>query len=286
MQAPAYKYPRYITAIVSVVALSIGVTVLAQNQPSPQPSAAVDQTLARQYLTDARNALSDITELPAAVQLSGEPRVRVQQLITNFNELITKTTDWRESYDKVEASLALLLAEGEPTAGTPGAVGTAGTTTSLDPTIRAKLVEFGTHLEQFKSVASGEATTEPASEPQSANEPPVTTEPEATPETATPDEERPENQPVDPGVAAAAEIAGVSRDIALHVEAIEAILGAQGAAQQEAVAAAGGQVVTSPTPSGSTQTTITSPNVTLTPSQLDEIKTHLTEIRRLVEGRQ
>lgn len=285
MQAPAYKYPRYVTALVSVVALSIGVTVLAQNQPSPQPSAAVDQTLARQYLTDARNALSDITELPAAVQLSGEPRVRVQQLITNFNELITKTTDWRESYDKVEASLALLLADGDPAAGTPGAVGTAGTTTSLDPTIRAKLVEFGTHLEQFKSVASGEATTEP-SQPESPNEPPVTTEPEATPETATPDEERPENQPVDPGVAAAAEIAGVSRDIALHVEAIEAILGAQGAAQQEAVAAAGGQVVTSPTPSGSTQTTITSPNVTLTPSQLDEIKTHLTEIRRLVEGRQ
>ena len=285
MQAPAYKYPRYVTAIVSVVALSIGVTVLAQNQPSPQPSAAVDQTLARQYLTDARNALSDITELPAAVQLSGEPRVRVQQLITNFNELITKTTDWRESYDKVEASLALLLADGDPAAGTPGAVGTAGTTTSLDPTIRAKLVEFGTHLEQFKSVASGEATTEP-SQPESPNEPPVTTEPEATPETATPDEERPENQPVDPGVAAAAEIAGVSRDIALHVEAIEAILGAQGAAQQEAVAAAGGQVVTSATPSGSTQTTITSPNVTLTPSQLDEIKTHLREIRRVVDGRQ
>jgi hypothetical protein len=286
MQASTNKHPRVITALVAVVALLIGVTVLAQSQPSPQPAVAIDQTLARKYLTDARNALSDITELPAAVQLSGEPRTRVQQLITNFNELITKTTDWRASYDKVEASLAMLLAEGESAAGTPGAVGTSGSTVSLDPTIRAKLVEFGTHLEQFRSVASGEATsTEPSAEPAPANEPPVATEPEPTPETATPDEERPDNPPVDPAVAAAAEAADVSRDIVLHVEAIEAILGAQDAAQQQATAAAGGQVVTSQTPSGSTRTTVTNPNVTLAPNQLDEIRTHLSEIRRLVENR-
>lgn len=298
MQASNNNQPRWTIAIAATVALiTIGIGVSAQDQPAPQAPATVDQTLARKYLTDARNALSEITELPAAQQLTGEPRTRVQLLITNFNELITKTTDWRASYDKVEASLAALLATEAPAAGTPGAVGTSGTTASLAPEIREKLIEFGTHLEQYKSTASGEAPSAerepeappaaPPTEPPPTEPPPTEPTPTEPPVTASPttpvSEESPDNPPVDPAAAQAAESADVARDILLHVEAVEVILGAQANAQKAATDAAGGAVVTSTTPSGSTKTTITNPNVTLTPSQLDEIKTHLSEIRRLVD---
>jgi len=310
MQASNNHQPRWTIAMAAAVALiTIGIGVSAQEQQAPQASAPVDQTLARKYLTDARNALSEITELPAAQQLTGEPRTRVQRLITNFNELITKTTDWRASYDKVEASLAALLATEAPAGGTPGAVGTSGTTATLAPEIREKLVEFGTNLEQFKATVSGDAasaekepeappaappTEPPPTEPQPTEPPPTEAPPtEPTPAeppvTASPtapvSEESPDNPPVDPAAAQAAESADVARDILLHVEAVEVILGAQANAQKAATDAAGGAVVTSTTPSGSTKTTITNPNVTLTPSQLDEIKTHLSEIRRLVDNK-
>ena len=129
-----------------------------------------------------------MTQLPAAAQLSGETRTQVQQLITNFNELITNTTDWRASYDKVAETLSSLLgpdtadtaaASASPTAAaTPdpgattagaanagaanagaanaGAVGTSGTATAqLDPALRAKLVELRTHLKQFEKASGG-----------------------------------------------------------------------------------------------------------------------------------
>ena len=296
--------PRWTTAFVAASALFVAISASAQPQPASQPAGAVDQMQAKKYLTDARNALSEITELPAAAQLTGEPRARVQRLITNFNELITKTTDWRASYDKVEASLASLLAS-EPAApaGTPGAVGTSGTV-SIDPAIREKLVEFGTHLEQFKTAAGGTATSpEPPAEPPptatatpaepappaTPTEPPTTpTEPPATPtEPAEPPTTvaTEDNPPVDPAAANSQDSADVARDILLHLEAVEVILGAQATAQKAATAAAGGVVTTAQTPSGSTKTTITGPNVTLIPSQLDEIKTHLSEIRRLVENK-
>ncbi len=283
MHATNYHRPRWAAAFVAAAALYVNASALAQGQTQAQQPGPVDQTLARKYLTDARNALSDITELPAATQLTGESRARVQQLITNFNELITKTSDWRASYDKVEASLALLLAsEPPPAVGTPGAVGTTGTTSALDPDIRAKLVEFGTHLEQYKSAASGAIpSAEPTSE---APTPAPPTEPPSEPPATT--EERPDNPPVDPAVQRAAESADVARDILLHVEAVEVILGSQATAQRSAVAAAGGSLVTSQTPTGSTKTTFTNPNVTLNDSQLDQIKTHLSEIRRLVENKQ
>jgi len=292
MYARSYHRPRWTAALVAAAALYINASVLAHSQSLPQQPGPVDQTLARKYLTDARNALSDITELPAATQLTGEPRARVQELITNFNELITKTADWRASYEKVEASLASLLAsEPPPAAGTPGAVGTTGTTPALDPDIRAKLVEFGTHLQQYKSAASGAApSAEPTSEaptPEPPTAPP--TEPPSEPPPATPPattEERPDNPPVDPAVESAAQAADAARDILLHVEAVEVILGSQATAQKSATAAAGGTVVMSQTPNGSTKTTITNPNVTLNDSQLDQIKTHLSEIRRLVENKQ
>ena len=53
--------------------------------------------------------------------------------------------------------------------------------------------------------------------------------------------------------------------------------------QKEATAAAGGAVVSSETPSGSTRTTVTGPDVTLNGQQLEQVKAHLAEMRRLLE---
>ena len=61
------------------------------------------------------------------------------------------------------------------------------------------------------------------------------------------------------------------------------ILGAQARVQKEATAAAGGAVVSSATPSGSTRTTVTGPDVTLNGQLLEQVKMHLAEMRRLLE---
>jgi hypothetical protein len=133
----------------------------------------------------ARESLAQITQLPAAGQLTGEARTQVAQLISNFNELITTQSNWRASFEKVDANVTALIGsengDAEATAGaapttaagaqpsapgaqppttqaptaTPGSVGTAGSTTvEIDPAIRAKLVEFRQHLAQFEK-ASG-----------------------------------------------------------------------------------------------------------------------------------
>ena len=78
-------------------------------------------------------------------------------------------------------------------------------------------------------------------------------------------------------------VSGEARDLLLHVEALEVILGAQTRVQKEATAAAGGAVVSSETQSGSTRTTVTGPDVTLNGQQLEQIRTHLAEMRRLLE---
>src|SRR5439155_271781 len=64
----------------------------------PAADAAVDQEAARRHMTEARNTLSQLTQLPAAAQLAGEARAQVSQLIANFNELITAQSDWRANY--------------------------------------------------------------------------------------------------------------------------------------------------------------------------------------------
>ena len=101
--------------------------------------------------------------------------------------MIGNPADWHVSYQKVAANLSTLLgpdnSDAEATAGaptaatgatpapgapapgaaptpgatTPGAVGTAGTgaTVELDPTIRAKLVEFRKSLNDFQKAAGG-----------------------------------------------------------------------------------------------------------------------------------
>jgi len=104
-----------------------------------------------------------MTQLPAAQQLTGENRTQVSQLIANFNELITTNAEWKASYAKVNANLSALLGAqttaepaATPAAGAPGAVGTSGTTAAaLDPAVKAKLVEFQTHLKEFERAAGG-----------------------------------------------------------------------------------------------------------------------------------
>lgn len=144
------------------------------------PAAAqpqVDADAARNALTAARDSLSQLTQLPAAAQLTGETRTQVGQLIANFNELITAQSNWRASYAKVAANLTALLgpetgeaavtAEAAPAAATPpsatpptataGAVGTAGAAAKveLDPALRAKLMDLRKNLTDFQKASGG-----------------------------------------------------------------------------------------------------------------------------------
>jgi hypothetical protein len=101
-----------------------------------------------------------LTSLPEAAKLQGDSRTQVSELISNFNELITTQANWRASYDKVNANLTTLLgpdtADPSAASGTAGAVGTSGSSAStLDPAIRAKLVDFRTHLKAFEQAAGG-----------------------------------------------------------------------------------------------------------------------------------
>ncbi len=153
-----------------------------QSPAEPTAKANVNPDAAKQALTAARDSLAQMTQLPAAQALTGEPRTQVSQLISNFNELITTSSEWKASYAKVEANLNALLGSQGPdesaapapapatappsptappsstTPSTAGAVGTSGTTTgSLDPGIKAKLGEFRTHLKEFEKAAGGSA---------------------------------------------------------------------------------------------------------------------------------
>jgi hypothetical protein len=324
----------WLTVLATATLVALATPGGAQTVPPPaSPLSSAD--LAKVHLTAARNALSDVTQLPAAAQLAGETRTRVQQLITNFNELIGKGADWRAPYAKVEANLSTLLGSETPApaTATPGAVGTSGMTSDLDPAIRAKLVEFRAHLDKFKAVASAAApaaaaappadapptpaTTPPATPPATSPAAPTATTPPATPAAAPPATPPPATPPATmppaptaptaaptPAPAAppaspdprpdapspadavredAQNVLVVARDVLLHVEALEVILGAQARVQKEATAAAGGAVVSSETPSGSTRTTVTGPDVTLNAQQLEQITAHLAEMRRLLE---
>jgi pilus assembly protein FimV len=165
----------------------------AQTPPATPPSSASqppsgqgDTAAAKQHLGEARDALSQLTSMPEAARLQGDARTQVSQLISNFNALITAQNGWRSTYAKVDDNLKTLLgpdtdqaASGSPTgmtgtAGSTATAGTSGTTGApgaaaaaspgmqLDPAVRAKLVEFRTHLKEFEKAAGG---SQPASEP-------------------------------------------------------------------------------------------------------------------------
>lgn len=301
---------KWTTAVAAAAVIAMPATGLAQTptpppqpptttepgqtmtQPAPQENA--NQEAAKQHLTAARNTLSELTQLPAAAQLTGEARTHVAQLISNFNEMITTDMQWRAAYAKLEANLDALLgprAAGEPAnppttppSGTPGAVGTSGIT-DLDPEVRAKLTQFREHLERFEQVASGgQAMTDPA-HPQT-----HTTEGQTTP-------------PAHPHDAAGHQAQGDREELLRHIDAIEAILGIQSAASNaRGTAGAPSQdprSTTSSAPTGTTTgttppsttpgavgTTGTTPSVlTLDEAQLDQLRLHLNELRRLANQR-
>lgn len=205
-----------------------------QQQPTPQqPTAqqsqqtAGDEQAARQRLTDARNTLSEMTQLPAASQLSGDARTQVSELISNFNELISADRNWKASYEKVSSNLAMLLgpenvAPAPPATGTPGAVGTAGTI-ELDPAIREKLVELRLQLKEFEKAATGTADDAASS----ATSSPMTTPPSSTSPTSptypsTPPAGMPETTPATEAPASAQ--GPGNAEIARHIAAIETML--------------------------------------------------------------
>ncbi len=141
----------------------------AQEQQPSAPAGQANKDAAKQHLTEARESLSQIAGMPEASKLQGETRNQVSQLIANFNDLITTQSDWKASYAKVDATLTALLGADDAnapqanpsspagttgTAGAPSAAGTTGTS-GLDPAIRAKLLEFRTHMKEFEQAAGG-----------------------------------------------------------------------------------------------------------------------------------
>lgn len=216
-----------------------------QTGAAAEPQA--DQEAARRHLTEARDTLSQLTQLPAAAQLSGEARTQVSQLIANLNELITTQNEWRASYTKVDANLDALLGPdntdakrtGGVSAGTTGttrAVGASGTTATvnLDPAIRAKLVELRQKLNEFEKAASDNVTA----------------------------------------------TAGAATEAMRHIAAIEAILNANDASTMGTTIGTSG--TNPPATAGSTTPSTTSANLTLTRAQLDQLRTHLNGLKRLL----
>jgi hypothetical protein len=167
--------PRWTRAVTAAALLTLPVAAAAQQpdtkvaapaqdmKPAAHPQdPKADATAAKQHLSEARTTLSQLSSMPEAARLQGDARTQVSQLISNFNELITTQSDWRSAYAKLDANLAALLGpeapeQTTPPAGVTGAVGTSGAT-QLDPAVRAKLVEFRTHLKEFEHAAGSNAS--------------------------------------------------------------------------------------------------------------------------------
>jgi hypothetical protein len=258
-------------------------------EPGAQPPAGAapqaDEQAARQHLSAAREALSQVTSMPEAQQLQGEARTQVSQLISNFNELITAESNWPAAYAKVEANLTTLLGPAgsdesaqpsDPTAAPEsGAVGTSGASAvQIDPKIRAKLQEVRQQLKQFEQAAGG-ATGTPAATPNpSASTPSATsptesypTSPSTTPPSAT-----------DPSMAQAGQAgAGQQAEIQRHLDAIASIVN-----QALGSSARAGGTQPSTTEPGQPTGTSGSQTISLDRAQLEQIKTHLDQIQELL----
>jgi hypothetical protein len=180
---------RWTKSLAAAALLALPLTASAQT-----PDTKVDAAASKQHLSAARDTLSQLTSMPEAARLQGDARTQVSQVITSFNELITTQADWRSSYAKVDAGLTAVLGPdapdpAPPATGVAGAVGTAGTAAAtLDPAVRAKLVEFRTHLKAFEKAAGGRGsevvTTAPAADPPAA--PPATAPPATAPPATAP----------------------------------------------------------------------------------------------------
>ncbi len=191
--------------------------------------------------------------------MSGESRSQVAQLISNFNELITTQSQWRDSYAKVNANLTALIGPdpvaSDPTnaSGTPGAVGTSGSAAAtIDPAVREKLVDLRRNLTAFEKAASG-GTASPTPAATSAADPQATTPPTTQPPATQP----PATQPPTTGTSGTAPqgAAAGNADVMKHVAAIEALLKMQD----------------------------DSGGLTLTKAQVEQLRTHWAALRLAIE---
>jgi hypothetical protein len=214
-----------------------------------------------------------MTQMPEAAQLTGDTRTQVSELISNFNALITTTVDWPAAYAKVEANLNSLIgpkgSPDEPPAratGTEGAVGTSGST-SVHPDIRAKLVEFRNHLEKFEQAAGGRPSS-----PESSVAAP------ATPDMTAP---TPAQPPAQPG-SGNPQSSSINRDEALqHIQAIESLLSGQAAAPGTPGAAG----TTGSATAGTTGTGATGSPIALDGVKVQQLRSHLAELKRIIGQR-
>jgi S-DNA-T family DNA segregation ATPase FtsK/SpoIIIE len=265
------------------------------------PAGQVDEEAAKRHLIAARDALAQLTQLPAAAQLTGEARTQVSQLITNFNELITAKSDWRAAYDKVNGNVMAIIgaesAPAEPSApptGVSGAVGTAGTTPpTLDPAIRGKLVEFRSHLVQFEKAAGTSPSSNSDKVMNSSSSSPSSSEPAASASSTTssspspsasPSNPAPESSPASEASASSSAAdqssaqasANVSQDSTIrHIEAIEAILSGRDPSASSSTPGA--------TPGSAGTTGSAGSKLTLERAQVEQIRMHLAELRKAVE---
>ena len=273
--APRTGEPSSVPAAASATTVQPTPTSAAQPQATPpaapaqaqQPPAGTDPEGAKRHLTAARDTLGQLTQLPGAAQVQGDARTQLSQLITNFNELITTTENWRSSYDKVKANVVALLgpeapeSSQPPATGAPVAVGTSGTAAAtLDPAVRAKLVEFRNHLMQFEKAAGADTTAASATSaapPAAAAAVVTTTAPPSSPATA---------QSAAPPQRS--EVMGHNSAL-VHIDAIEAILKPRATASAQ-------------TPAGTPGTTAAT-GLTLDPAQVEQLRTHLAELRKAIE---
>ena len=238
----------------------------AQQPPATPSSAQVDPAVTKQHLTAARDTLSQLTSLPEAAKLQGEPRTQVSELISNFNELITTQANWRASYDKVNANLTALLGPETADPAAPVPVGTSGTAApaGIEPAVRAKLAEFRTHLKAFEKAAGGE---QPADA--SGAMPPAA----ATGSTANPANPAQATQPPPPpsatgaGVTGATGTSGAMPPAADQAKAVEAAGHAEADKHLDAISA-----ILEKSKTG-----------TLTKAQTTELKKHVAELRKLLQ---
>jgi DNA polymerase-3 subunit gamma/tau len=181
-------------------------------QPNPaQPPAAapaagqVDVNAVKTHLSAARDTLAQLTSMPEAAKLQGTARTQVSELIADFNALISAQSDWRGAYNKVDSDLTAVIGPdasadndqavgtsgstaagtaagtaSAATGGTAGAVGTSGAA-SVDPAIRAKLVEFRSHLKEFEKAAGGSTPANAAGQPGGSMPPSLATSSTANP---------------------------------------------------------------------------------------------------------
>ncbi len=108
-------------------------------RPEGSGGSGANQEAVRQHLSSAREALAELTKLPAASQLQGEQRQQVAKLIGDFNTFATATTDWRPKYETIDRELDQILGigatgatgsmSGSPSGSAAGASGSTGAST-------------------------------------------------------------------------------------------------------------------------------------------------------------